>query len=239
VNDDIQPLTPVSRRGGYGSPTTGTECRILGTAPLKPNTKEFGSLPAMDAWQPADVVLFSGNGNVSSITNCVQMVQRQRRYAQRHAQWTHVALYIGSGDILHVNRNNVGIKNLSDYVPVANIRVRTNAGLSPVQRTQIVERAIRLKDDGKHYSTERAFRLALDTFRLTGKQYSESPELFDGIVCSDVVSIAYDETLKGFPLFATAEHQAVLPATLSATPNLTDREITWCQIPAAIRAHRG
>lgn len=232
-------------RQEYGEPFTGRDCTVFDPGALTKATRKFGKLPDMSSWRPADVVLFSPCGNITAITDFVRIVQRERGFSPRDCIWTHAALYVGDGKVVHVNRNdaklgnNVGIADVSDFVEQSHFRVRSRKQLSDDERAAIVACAKRMIADEKTYSTLKAFTFALSSFRIIKEKYETSDELFNGIVCSDVVSSAYDEVIPGLPVFATITHQAALPATLSASTFLEDIEVTWCVIPGRTSARAG
>jgi hypothetical protein len=222
-----------------GEPYNGRTCTVFDPDALTPEARKFGKLPDMSAWRPADVVLFCPRGNVTLITDFVRRIQQRRRFSAAHSVWTHAALYVGDGKVIHVNRNDprlgdsIGEANISDWIPGVDFRVRSRNELDDATRASIVRRAKLMIRKKKQYSTIKAFMFALTSFRLFADKYLASDVLFSDIVCSDVVAIAYDEVIQGFPVFKTATHQAALPATFSASDYLEDIPIEWCAIPVA------
>ena len=237
----VSPQKHLVPRKEYGEPYTGVDCTIFDASALKPTARDYGRMPDVASWRPADVILFCSYGNVTAITEIVRRVQRQRGFDRFHSRWTHAALYIGGGKFIHVTRddedleNRVGVKDVSSFVKQAHYRVRSPRTLSDDARADIVDFAISLVNN-KTYSTMKAVASALESFRLLDERFVTSRELFDGIVCSDVVSQSYDHVIPGFPVFATATHQAALPATLSESGFLADIDIAWCRIPASARS---
>ena len=194
----------------------------------------------MAEWRPADVVLLTPYGDESRKSALVKEVQRRRGFHRLHADWTHAAIYVGDGAVVHVtyrdpaDGNKVVDKQVADFVKLTRIRVRTNDDLNRQDRLAIAARAMELVNGSFRYSRAKAFALALGGQK--GDRFRFSEPLFQGIVCSDIVAIAYEGVLRR-PVFSSADSRSVLPATLSVSPFLRDINVSWCAIPTVTSQH--
>ncbi len=193
----------------------------------------------MATWWPADVVLFTPYGDESRKSTLVKDVQHRLGHARYHAHWTHAALYVGHGLVVNVTNddpvdgNKVVLKHVTDFVLRANFRVRRNLKLRDDQRAAIVRRGKELADGKLRYSPTKAVAYAITSYGLRGDRIRRSIDFFEGVVCSDIVSIAYSGGLRRRPMFMSPSGLAVLPATLSESASLHDIEVSWCAIPSS------
>jgi hypothetical protein len=190
----------------------------------------------MALWRPADIILFSPRNGGGQKTKAVKTVQKHLGFDEQHAQWTHAALYVGDGKLLHVTWQLFGTQNhvaripISSFVPDAWIRRRSASSLNSGQRDEIVERAFTMI--GQDYSLLRGltFFTGKAGRQSQGSTQSALKSATRRLVCSDVVALAYEYVLNR-QVFGVIDHARVTPATLSASTFLREAEVVWCSLP--------
>ena len=205
-----------------------------GPKPLKvPRAaRTFGFVPDFSVCKPGDLILSHGT-RPGAISRWITHAQTQAGFADYDSRWTHAAVFLYDDWIVEaVPWRGVRTRSLFEDIPGSILRVRRSPlafirpDLTEIVRYKIALRALRML--GIRYSHFDAGRLG---WQLSSGISDGASFLSFGstVICSKVFYDAYaDVTLTGLrdcPFSAP-----VMPAHLSATPDLTDIEVPWLKL---------
>lgn len=193
---------------------------------LPTEARKFGFVPDLAKCLPGDLVLFR-DVVPSRGSRLIAAAQTSAGFATEHSAWTHAAIFLYEDFIVEaVPRYGVQTRTLFFDIPSRILRVRRKAGLADTDRYKIALRALRML--GTRYATLSALKMGLRMVR--GLWDSDgSPEFQSSIICSKVFFDAHADVTRAF-LKDCPVGNAVLPAHLSATPDLEDVEIGWLKL---------
>lgn len=193
---------------------------------LPTKTRQFGFVPDLAQCMPGDLVLFR-DAIPSRASQLIARAQSGAGFAPEHSAWTHAAIFLYEDFVVEaVPRHGVHTRTLYSDVPNRILRVRRKSELLDTDRYKIALRALRML--GTRYATLSAFKMG---FRMAKGLWDGdgSFESQSSVICSKVFFDAYADTTRAF-LRNCPVGDAVLPAHLSATPDLEDVEIGWLKL---------
>gem|GEM_PF-1993597 len=207
-----------------GNATAAVDQISISVLPTK--TREFGFVPDLAKCMPGDLVLFR-DAAPSRASQLIARAQSGAEFASEHSAWIHAEIFLYEDFVVEaVPRHGVRTRTLYSDIPQRILRVRRKSGLADTDRYQIALRALRML--GTRYATISAFkmglRMAKGLWDANGSFESQS-----SIICSKVYFDAYADITRAF-LRNCPVGDAVLPAHLSATPDLEDVEVGWLQL---------
>jgi hypothetical protein len=196
-------------------------------------------LPDMSDWLPGDIILFAGDGRLSSIIE-----QVQRRWSAPASRWTHAAMYVGDGRIaeaISAPAWRVVRRGLDRYPPHRTMLRLHDQHLSAPQREALVAAVLSVDTS---YDPLRAVQTGIEAL-LRGPDFSriEWPSVpsarrqhgtylnvVRGLICSDLIEAAYGIALRR-PA-APRARRFVPPAALFDSSVFVHSYITLCRIPS-------
>jgi hypothetical protein len=194
--------------------------------PLPAPVRKFGRYPNTHDWKPGDLVLVS-HVNPRTSQKIID-VQAKGGFGSHHACWHHAAGYIGA-DVLCEASVRQGVRNVDVHTYVGNhkLRVLRDESLSDEQRHDISIRMVARMGNG--YSFGDIVRLYFRSFKGFWLNDVQRVAAHGSCICSSLYADAYSAvTLK--MLTAHAPNGIVMPAALSASPQLSDIPLYWRQI---------
>jgi hypothetical protein len=193
-------------------------------------TRTLGFVPDLGRCKAGDLIL-SRSVSPGFVDNRIASSQGTAGFASEHARWTHAAVYLYEDFIVEADPWR-GVHSRSFYLDVpSNIfRVRRRPDLTDEQRYQIALCALRML--GFRYDFGRALSLglrALKVLLLRTPWYRYRETRRATFICSTVFFDAHTEITRH--LFAGCPvSDVVMPAHLSATPDLEDIFVPWLQL---------
>jgi uncharacterized protein YycO len=184
--------------------------------------RKFGFAPFLLNLVPGDLILVSRT-RIDISSKLIRAYQRQF-FSESLSQWTHVALYIGNGHIVHAVGKGVRIGHIHDYVPTHKIFVRRYKKLTTDKRNKMGLYACSSIGKKYQYAAMWQFlRAVVSTWtgtRYIGRKYTICSQLY-----ADAFTYSANRTLTGVPLDGHAT-----PAHLAACPDYVDIEMKWIRL---------
>jgi hypothetical protein len=206
---------------------------------LPKEARDWGRLLDLSALEAGDLILFrpipAGSDRIS-----LEIVRAQKEFLhERHAQWTHAAVYLGDDE--HICEANFKVPNIPYGVNIRSIfcycdgghaiRARRPLNMSPKQRLRIAIGAV--TNVGARYGFENILKFAWaanthrgirHTFRWDIK-YAET----QSYVCSTLYQDAYNYAFQGATI---RQGSPATPAHLSASTDFSpaDLPLQWLTI---------
>jgi hypothetical protein len=216
------------------APTSGT-VRIDRELPSE--ARNWGRILDMHQLEAGDLMLFR-LVEPDAVSRQIVRAQIRGGFNQRHAQWTHAAVYLGDGE--HICEANWRIFGRSKSVVMRSafcycdgryaIRARRPGNMDEKQRLRIAIGA--LTNLGKGYSKTEIFQFTVAA--MTGRGFWETmnrgPRIRVGaLVCSTLYQDAYNFAFKGNTVRMGS---LCTPAHLSASADFEaeDRPLAWLAI---------
>ena len=158
--------------------------------------------------------------------------QTKLNYGDDDARWHHAAIYIGDSYLCEARPGGVRYHPVVEFVPHMLMRVRRDRALAQPQQFRIAIRALmRLTKPYAYGSAARSWLRSWwrpGQFTLSGRARNRA------VICSQLFHDAYMEA-TGRTLVERADID-VLPAELSACPDLSDVSATWAHLPPQAKA---
>lgn len=212
------------------------QIRIDRELPEEP--RKWGRIIDLSALEPGDLLLFR-QIDLAADTISSRIVQRQidGGFPQRHAQWTHAAVYLGDGEnICEANfkvpgqRDGVALRSAYSYCDGNYaIRARRPRNMTPQQRLRIAIGA--LTNLGKSYSFIQIVKFAKAAnggrfWNALARGPQRPPQAF---VCSTLYQDAYNFAFQGGGIRLGT---LCTPAHLSASADFENNEpaLRWLEI---------
>lgn len=194
---------------------------------LNQNIRAFGYVPDDTALLPGDVLLVTGHGLAG---RWIAQAQRRGGFADDHCQWTHAALYVGSGRVIEATPSGgvrIGLMVETCFNRRLLVRRRTADDIRLEHRYQIVIEALTALRRG--YSLGVVPSMAWQAFRQTLWQPTSQRRNTLVRICSTVVGNAYSTAIN-LNLLPGQPGGVVWPADLSHSKELTDIQIGWLKV---------
>jgi cell wall-associated NlpC family hydrolase len=200
--------------------------------------RDWGRIIDFTALEAGDLLLFRPvNLAADSISRRIMQPQDDGGLHQRHAQWTHAAVYLGDGE--HICEANFKVPGQPDGVTLRSgfeycdggyaIRARRPKNMTPQQRLRIAIGA--LTNIGKSYSFWQIVKFAKAAagggfFRYLGRGPKNPAQAF---VCSTLYQDAYNFAFQGA---GVRMGSLCTPAHLSASSDFEQNEpnLQWLEI---------
>ena len=183
----------------------------------------LGRVPDVTRCLPGDLIL-SQHTRPSRTSRIVSRMQSHVGFQEDHRQWTHAAIFLYDDFIVEaVPTSGVRTRTIYENISTTKLLVRRAPQLSDTDRYKIALRALRMI--GSQYSLFSIIGWGLA--KVTGIISDERlPRVRSTIICSNVFFYAYAEITRNFLAGCPIDNR-VLPAHLSATPDLEDVEVGW------------
>lgn len=186
--------------------------------------RRFGYVPDTSILLPGDVILICAT-RPAWTSRLIQTTQEAGGYAQDHARWHHVAVYIGNGHVVEALTSGVIYRKLDSYSGNWLLRFRRGQNLTQSQRYEIaIQSMTRLRE---RYSLWALPRVGFNLMRTMARP-TEPVRGVRAVICSQVYWDAY--------LFATHHNPTpgvisdVSPAAISSSTVLSDIAVGWIRL---------
>ncbi|SCB52082.1 Permuted papain-like amidase enzyme, YaeF/YiiX, C92 family [Bradyrhizobium shewense] len=205
------------------TPDQGSEGSVAVEQELPAAAREWGRIIETKNLLPGDLVLVRSI-SPDRVSKSIENAQLKGGFPQRHAQWTHAAVYLGDGEYIcestfkeSLTRGGVVMRSLFNYCDGKHaIRVRRPKVSSDRQRIKIVIGA--LNHMGKSYSWFEllSFMSAAQSGRGFWQNGQRQRIRTGALVCSTLYQDAFNFSFSG-----TTVRMGTLctPAHLSASPD--------------------
>jgi hypothetical protein len=205
---------------------------------LPKEARDWGRIIDLGALEPGDLLLFRPIPGDSDAISRAIVESQLKVFPERHAQWTHAAVYLGDDE--HVCEANfkvpgspsgVNIRSAFCYCDGAHaIRARRPRNMNPKLRLRIAIGALTNLGAGYSFSQIVAFARAANSERGFWNSLKRVPNSqTQSFVCSTLYQDAYNFAFQGTTIRLGSR---CTPAHLSASPDFEDREpqLRWLQI---------
>lgn len=189
-------------------------------------TRKFGFIPDLGRCLPGDLILFRDT-RLSRTSNLIARAQALAGFAPEHSQWTHAAIFLYEDFLVEaVPWPGVHTRTLYSDIPSRILRFRRKPNLIDSDRYKIALRSLRML--GSRYGLLSAIQMGV---RMTRGLWDAegSPGYQSALICSKVFFDAYADITRSL-LANCPVDDAVLPAHLSATPDLEDVDVGWLKL---------
>jgi hypothetical protein len=198
-----------------------------------PKTEHY---PNSSVLLPGDVILFRPL-KPSAVQRQIISFQR-KRYDDAHSGYTHGAIYLGSDGLLceAVFPGGVQFGSIDDRLEDSCIAVRRAPQISLDLRYSVARAAAGYR--GVRYGWEDLLRLRLTPDYTRKRLGSEnlSDDVVHSLVCSTLCARAL---MRGHVSLLAPEKELVVPAQLSAAPELIDIKLEWRVVMPIIARRKG
>lgn len=194
---------------------------------LDDRIRRFGQVADESRLQPADLVLL-GLADAKA-SRLIEAAQRRGGFDSQHAQWTHVAMYIGDDRVIEATpADGVRVNALSDVMfrRPSLVRRVVHAELPLEARFRTIIHA--MHEIGRPYSLGIVPGLGWRAWRRRVWRPGSGPDILGMTICSSLMRRAY---LSGAELDIAPHATGVTwPADLSMSPRLADVPIGWVRV---------
>ena len=195
---------------------------------LPPSVREFGFIPDCSLWRPGDLLLFSAVRR-DRWQHRIVAAQAKLNYAAVHAQWHHVAVYIGERYICEARPGGTRYHPVDDLVVGHRIRVRRGTKVSTDDGYRVAIHAmmrLRMPYDYRSvvWSLIQTFPGRWDLAQPFGDTYPRQ-----AVNCAKLFHDAYWEVTKR--ILVQRADSGVVPAELSGCSGLSDVQSQWLRLP--------
>jgi hypothetical protein len=206
---------------------------------LPEEARTWGRIVDLDALEPGDLLLFRSTIPEPDLVSRAIVEAQRKVLPERHAQWTHVAVYLGDGE--HLCEANFKVPGISNGVVMRStycycdglhaIRARRPKNMDSKTRLRIAIGALANLRAGYAFQEIVAFAKAVNSGRSwPWNALRRIPDSHArAFVCSTLYQDAYNFALQGNTIRLGAR---CMPAHLSASPDFEDDEppLRWLAI---------
>lgn len=205
-----------------GCPT----CSPTATIPAK--VRQLGHLPSVDRLLPGDLILISPLAP-TCMQKLIQTTQNKGGYSAEDAQWTHAAVYLGTGFTICQATLLRGVRRGSLLDSLANhlVRVRRDNALDSDTRWRMaLEAALQI---GTRYGLLSGAKFGFRALKGLHRPQKANTQSTSALNCSELFADAH-RFATGRTLQWQHPGREVSPAFLSFVPELTDVAMEWQRI---------
>jgi hypothetical protein len=200
-------------------------------AQLPPLTRKFGFVPDLGHCKPGDLILSCSAGQdkvPKKIESLIFSTQLEAGFHEDHSRWTHAMVYLYEDFVVEAD-DEMGVHSRSLYsdVPSCLFKVRRRPNLKDEERYKIALCAQRML--GMRYDRAAALNLGLRARLLAmWNRYWVPRTDPPAIICSQVFYDAHAAITQH--LLADCLTYPIMPAHLSATPDLDGVSVPWLTV---------
>jgi len=196
-------------------------------AQLPPDARRFGFVLDLSLCKAGDLIL-SSSLKPDLIERQIFKAQESAGFATEHSRWTHAAVFLYRDFVAEaVPKEGVHTRSFYEDIPGSRFRIRRRRDLDDSERYEIALCAQRML--GMRYDLKAALSFGWQAkFSKMWNRHWRKSQRKDSAICSQVFYDAYAEITRNRLIDCPLVD--VMPAHLSATPDLDDVDVPWLKL---------